>query len=51
LRTHTPEPVPFMLWGKGVVANGAGRFTEAEAGHTGVFIEKGYTIMSKLLDI
>lgn len=50
LRTHTADPVPFMLWGKGIVANGAGRFTEAEAGHTGVFIEKGYTIMSKLLD-
>ena len=51
LRTHTAEPVPFMLWGKGVVANGARCFTEAEAGNTGVFIEKGYTIMSKLLDI
>jgi 2,3-bisphosphoglycerate-independent phosphoglycerate mutase len=51
LRTHTANPVPFMLWGKGVVANGAGRFTEAEAGHTGVFLEKGYKIMSRLLDI
>jgi 2,3-bisphosphoglycerate-independent phosphoglycerate mutase len=51
LRTHTADPVPFMLWGKDVVSNGARRFTEAEAGHIGVFIEKGYKIMSRLLDI
>jgi 2,3-bisphosphoglycerate-independent phosphoglycerate mutase len=49
LRTHTADPVPFMLWGKGIVSNGAGRFTEAEAGQTGVFIEEGYRIMSRLL--
>ena len=51
LRTHTADPVPFMFWGKDVVANGARRFTESEAAHTGVFIEKGYKIMSRLLGI
>lgn len=49
LRTHSPDPVPFLIWGKGVTANGAKRFTEAEAGRTGVFIEEGYTIMSRLV--
>jgi 2,3-bisphosphoglycerate-independent phosphoglycerate mutase len=49
VRTHTPDPVPFLLWGKGIKPNGAGRFTEAEAGKTGVFIGEGYKIMGKLV--
>jgi len=49
IRTHTGEPVPFMVWGKSVKPNGARRFTEAEAAKTGLFIEKGYTIMGKLV--
>jgi len=48
-QTHTGEPVPFMLWGSGFMANGARRFTEAEAKRTGVFIEQGYNIMAKLI--
>ena len=49
VQTHTREPVPFMLWGSGFMANGAKRFTEAEAKSTGVFIEQGYNIMAKLI--
>jgi len=49
LRTHTADPVPFLLWGPGVAANGARRFTEARAQATGFFIEEGYRIMSRLL--
>ncbi|MBI4266855.1 MAG: cofactor-independent phosphoglycerate mutase [Chloroflexi bacterium] len=49
VQTHTDEPVPFLLWGEGFQANGAKRFTEAEAKRTGVFIEEGYKIMGKLL--
>jgi 2,3-bisphosphoglycerate-independent phosphoglycerate mutase len=48
VRTHTPDPVPFLVWGQGVKANGAKRFTEAEAKSTGVFIGEGYRIMGKL---
>lgn len=48
-RTHTPEPVPFLMWGKGIGANGAARFTEAEAKATGVFIGEGYKIMGTLV--
>lgn len=47
-QTHSGEPVPFMLWGPGFTANGAQRFTEAEAKSTGLFIEEGYNIMSRL---
>ena len=49
LRTHSPEPVPFLLWGSGIGANGAARFTEAEAAKTGLFIEQGYKIMGELV--
>lgn len=49
VRTHTLDPVPFLVWGKGVKPNGASRFTEAEAKSTGVFIGEGYKIMGKLV--
>ncbi len=48
LQTHTADPVPFMLWGAGFTANGAQRFTEAEAKSTGLFIDEGYKIMGRL---
>ncbi len=51
VRTHTPDPVPFVLWGQGFSANGAGRFTEPEAEKTGLFIDPGYNIMSRLIEI
>jgi 2,3-bisphosphoglycerate-independent phosphoglycerate mutase len=50
VRTHTPDPVPFLIWGKGVKPNGAARFTEAEAKSTGVFIAQGYKIMGRLVE-
>ena len=49
VRTHVPDPVPFMLWGPGFNANGAKRFTEAEAESTGFFIDQGYKIMGRLV--
>jgi 2,3-bisphosphoglycerate-independent phosphoglycerate mutase len=48
-RTHSPEPVPFLLWGKGFKPNGAKSFSEAEAKKTGLFIEDGYNIMKRLV--
>ena len=49
-QTHSPEPVPFLLWGAGFSSNGAKRFTETEANRTGLFIENGYNIMGKLVE-
>ncbi|MBA7638785.1 2,3-bisphosphoglycerate-independent phosphoglycerate mutase [subsurface metagenome] len=49
VRTHTGDPVPFLLWGPGFTPNGARRFTEAEAKITSFFIEEGYKIMERLL--
>ena len=48
-RRHIGESVPFLLWGPGLAANGAAAFSEAEAGKTGLFLEKGYNIMGRLL--
>jgi len=50
-RTHSPDPVPFMLWGAGFIANGAKKFTEAEAAKTGLFIDPGYNIMGRLIEV
>jgi len=49
-QTHSPDPVPFMLWGPGFTANGAERFTETEAESTGYFIDEGYNIMGRLVE-
>jgi len=49
VQTHVGDPVPFMLWGAGFIANGAKRFTEAEAKGTGFLIEEGYNIIGKLI--
>jgi 2,3-bisphosphoglycerate-independent phosphoglycerate mutase len=48
-RTHSPDPVPFLLWGEGFTTNGGKRFTEAEAVKTGLLIEEGYNIMGRLV--
>lgn len=48
-RRHSGEAVPFLLWGPGIAANGAAAFSEAEAAQTGLFLEKGYNIMGRLL--
>ncbi len=50
-RTHSPEPVPFMLWGPGFKANGAERFTEAEARKINLLLDPGYSIMSRLVGV
>lgn len=50
-RTHTLEPVPFLLWGTGFAANGAASYSEVAAGATGLFIDPGYSIMSQLMEV
>jgi 2,3-bisphosphoglycerate-independent phosphoglycerate mutase len=50
VRTHSGEPVPFLLSGEGFSTNGGKRFTEAEAKNTGLFIEEGYKIMARLIE-
>jgi 2,3-bisphosphoglycerate-independent phosphoglycerate mutase len=49
IRTHSPEPVPFLMWGKGFGANGAKEYSEAAAKSTGLFVPDGYKIMGRFL--
>jgi 2,3-bisphosphoglycerate-independent phosphoglycerate mutase len=49
IQTHVADPVPFVLWGQGFVANGARAFTEVAAKGTGLFIEEGHTIMGRFM--
>jgi 2,3-bisphosphoglycerate-independent phosphoglycerate mutase len=49
IRTHTNEPVPFLLWGGGFSPNRAKRLTESEAKRTGLVINPGWNIMRRLI--
>ncbi len=49
IKTHTADPVPFLLWGPGFTSNGAERLTEAEAASTGLYVQPGHTLVSKLI--
>jgi 2,3-bisphosphoglycerate-independent phosphoglycerate mutase len=49
IKTHYAEPVPFLIWGKGIQANGSSRFTEEQARKTCVIIDKGYKTMELLI--
>ena len=52
IKTHVADPVPYLLYTNVKdLDNGAKRYTEAEAKNTGVFIEKGYTLLDRMLKI
>jgi len=44
-RTHTPDPVPFLLHYPGCDASGVSAFSEREARSTGLVIESGHELM------
>ena len=50
LRTHTNDPVPFMIYNSVVSSEGVDTFNEKTAGETGLFIETGHTIMDKFIN-
>ena len=50
IRTHTAEPVPFVLYRS--FQHGTpftSRYTELLSGETGLFVENGYTMMDRLI--
>jgi 2,3-bisphosphoglycerate-independent phosphoglycerate mutase len=49
IKTHTGEPVPFLLWGPGFSSNGARRLSEVEAASTHFFVQPGYGIINRLI--
>ncbi len=48
LKTHSDEPVPFLLWGEGFSPNGGARFTESAGEKTRLYLEQAHTIMKRL---
>lgn len=51
LRTHTPDPVPFVIYRSNAEADsGAARYTEAEAEKTGVYVDQGCKLMQMLIN-
>ena len=50
IRTHTSDPVPYIIYRSGNCTIGSVRlFSEKEAAKTGIVTEHGYTLMNKLL--
>lgn len=50
IRTHTGEPVPFVLYQSDREQTGAERYTEALAASTGIFVPEGHWMMHKLIN-
>ncbi len=50
LRTHTGDPVPYLLYDSTRAAGTGVLYNEAAAKTTGVYIEHGYTLIDKLLE-
>ena len=51
IRTHTREPVPFVLAGKGVEAVRTGAFTEQSAIEADLHVDRGHTLMEYFLTV
>lgn len=49
LKTHTSVPVPYMIYRSNVNVEGVDKYNEENAKNSGVFVEKGYTLMDKFL--
>ncbi|MCK4417718.1 MAG: cofactor-independent phosphoglycerate mutase [Candidatus Latescibacteria bacterium] len=49
IKTHTSDPVPFLLYGKDVQADKAKRYSEAEAEKSGLFIREGHELLNLLI--
>ncbi len=50
VRTHTANPVPYMLFDSTKNMNTAPYYNEKEAGKTGIFVPHGYMMMDKLFE-
>ena len=49
IKTHVGEPVPYVLWGNGIVPNHASSYDEYSADETGVMLDPGRLVMDELL--
>jgi len=47
LKTHTRDPVPFLIYDNKTSVTGVSTFTEKTAKSTGIYIENGYELMER----
>ena len=50
LRTHTPDPVPYVLYDSTRQRRTSRRYSEAEARDSGIFEPEGYRLMARFLE-
>ncbi len=50
LRTHTGEPVPYLLYDSTSALGGGALYNEAAAQAAGIYVEKGYTLIDHLFE-
>ena len=50
LRTHTIDPVPFMIYSSQKQESGVNTFTEESAKETGLYVPNGFTLMDLLIE-
>ena len=50
LRTHTIDPVPFMIYSSKEEAKGVSCFTEASVAETGLYLPAGHTLMEHFIE-
>jgi len=50
LRTHTIDPVPFMIYSSKEAKVGSATFSEAEAAKTGLYVPRGHTLMELFIE-
>ncbi len=51
LKTHTNDPVPFLIYKKSAKVRGINSFTEKAAAGTGLFIEHGPSLMKYFIEL
>lgn len=50
LKTHTNDPVPFMIYCSNKPQNGVEHFNENTAKETGLYVETGHSLMNKFIN-
>lgn len=51
IKTHSPDPVPFVIWGPGITSNGASSFSENAASGTGLYLDHGHELIGMLTEL
>ncbi len=49
-RTHTSEPVPFLIYGEGIGEEGFSRFSEVEAQNSKLFFDGGWLLLKYFIE-